>query len=88
MFDINYTSQFKKDFKRHLNNSKDLKIIEESLKLLRNEGSLVHPKFKTHNLIGTYKNHFDSHLKPDLILIWKKSGQTISLIRLCSHSDL
>jgi len=88
MFEITFTSQFKKDFKRLSNNAKDFKLIDEALKILRTEGALNDSKYKTHNLLGTYKNHFDSHIRPDLILVWKKSGKTISLARICSHSEL
>lgn len=88
MFDFFYTGMFKKDYKKLSNNPKVCKLIEDALTILAHKGCLNESKYKTHPLSGTYKYHFDSHIKPDLILVWKKSGKTIYLARICSHSEL
>ena len=88
MFEIKFSGRFKKDFKKYQNNAKDYFVIENALKTLRSEGDLADAKYKTHALEGNFIHHFDSHLKPDLILIWKKSESAIILIRLGKHSEL
>ena len=42
-----------------------------------------------HPLSGEYTNHRECHLKPDLLLIYKKpDDQTLRLVRVGSHSEL
>jgi len=46
-------------------------------------------KFHDHPLMGEYTSHRECHLKPDLLLIYKKpDGHTLRLVRLGSHSEL
>jgi mRNA interferase YafQ len=40
-------------------------------------------------LTGDWKDHRDCHIKPDLVLIYRKLDKTIlQLVRLGSHSEL
>jgi mRNA interferase YafQ len=42
-----------------------------------------------HSLSGEWKDHRDCHIKPDLILIYRKpDNKTLELVRLGSHSEL
>ncbi len=42
-----------------------------------------------HHLVGEWKDHRDCHVKPDLILIYRKTDEnTLDLVRLGSHSEL
>ena len=88
MFEISFSGKFKKDFKKHSKDARNYELIEAALLLLRSTGGLHDPIYQTHDLAGNYKNHYDSHLKPDLILIWKKTEKMITLVRLGSHSQL
>ena len=46
-------------------------------------------RFHDHPLTGEYTNHRECHLKPDLLLIYKKPDeQTLRLVRIGSHSEL
>lgn len=88
MFNLFYTTQFKKDLKKQRQN---FKIIGLVLKLLQQKGVLGIPKsMKPHKLKGNYKNCWECHLKPDLLIIWIQIDATseIKLIRMGSHSDL
>jgi mRNA interferase YafQ len=88
MFEINYSGQFKKDFKKYKNNPKEVKLIEHALILLRTDGNLLQNEFKTHSLTGNYKGFLEAHIKPDLIIVWEENDKTITLTRLGSHSEL
>ena len=64
-------------------------------KLANNE--ILEPKYKDHKLVVKYAGFRECHIKPDLLLIYKKennasSGQLPTLILVCiaigSHSDL
>jgi mRNA interferase YafQ len=44
---------------------------------------------RDHALTGNWKDHRDCHVKPDLILIYRKpDAETLQLVRLGSHSEL
>ena len=88
MLEIFYSTQFKKDFRklRQLPIS-DLKIVFEVISVLENEGTLD-TKYRDHALIGNWSNFRECHIKPDLLLIYKKSDSVLQLARIGSHSEL
>jgi mRNA interferase YafQ len=47
------------------------------------------PRFHDHSLAGEWKDHRDCHIKPDLVLIYRKPNpQVLDLVRLGSHNEL
>ncbi len=87
MLKINYTSQFKKDFKRVKKQDKDLSKLQVVIEILVNEEQVDH-KYKDHQLIGNWKNHRDCHIESDWILIYRISDNNLYLERTGSHSYL
>lgn len=87
MKNLRVKSSFKKDIKKFKNNDKIKKILNEVIQKLLNEVELD-DKFKNHRLINDYKNCFDCHILPDLILIYSITEIDITLIRLFNHSEL
>jgi len=46
-------------------------------------------RYRDHSLTGDWKDHRDCHIKPDLVLIYRKPDEDrLQLIRLGSHSEL
>ncbi len=46
-------------------------------------------KHRDHALTGDWKDHRDCHIKPDLVLIYRKPNDAVlQLVRLGSHSEL
>jgi len=87
---IERTGAFKKDYKRvkatpkHRNIDDKLEVV---LLHLATDNPL--PKKTVTPLSGEWKDYRDCHVKPDLVLIYRKPGhQTIQLVRLGSHSEL
>lgn len=86
---IFYTTQFKKDYKKIRN---DKNIVDELKnvvnKLLNNE--FLSTKYRDHQLIGEYKSFRECHIKPDLLLIYKKDENALilTLARIGSHSKV
>lgn len=47
------------------------------------------PRFRDHELSGDWAGYRECHLKPDLLLIYRKTGaESLTLARLGSHSEL
>ncbi|MFZ9611571.1 MAG: type II toxin-antitoxin system YafQ family toxin [Methylococcales bacterium] len=47
------------------------------------------PKHRDHSLTGDWKDHRDCHVKPDLVLIYRKpNDEVLQLVRLGSHAEL
>ena len=88
---IERTKQFKRDYRREakgLHRSSLNTVFNIVLKKLIKNQSLEQ-KYQDHPLSGQWSDHRDCHIKPDLILIYRKPGDDIlQLIRLGSHSEL
>ncbi len=88
---IERTSQFKRDYKReakgpHRGSLKD--DFVDVVNALAKDRALA-PKYRDHALTGDWKDHRDCHLKPDLVLIYRKpNDDALQLVRLGSHSEL
>ena len=87
MLEINYTTQFKKDFKRIKKQNNDLSKLKVLIEQLVNEDEL-HPEYKSHQLIGNWKNHTECHIESDWLLIYRISNNNLYLERTGSHSEL
>lgn len=84
MRSLERTNTFKRDFKKH----GDLDtVLIEILYLLLNDKPLPQ-QYKDHELIGNWKGFRECHIKPDLLLIYRKYNDYLQLVRLGSHSDL
>lgn len=88
---IERTVKFKKDYKRESRGGHRATLGADLLKavsLLAMDQDLPE-RFHDHYLTGEYTNHRECHLKPDLLLIYKKPDeQTLRLVRIGSHSEL
>ncbi|MCY4515129.1 MAG: type II toxin-antitoxin system YafQ family toxin [Candidatus Tectomicrobia bacterium] len=63
-------------------------ILMPVLELLINDRPLD-PRHRDHPLAGEWRDYRNCHLKPDLILIYRKSGEhALQFVRLGSHSEL
>ena len=85
------TGQFKRDLKRELKGRHRQVIVDELdmiIEFLAAERPLE-PRHRDHALTGDWKDHRDCHVKPDLVLIYRKpDADTLQLVRLGSHSEL
>jgi mRNA interferase YafQ len=91
MREIEYTNQFLKDYKREskVPKHKDLDSkLELIVDLLCSDRPLPR-NLKDHSLKGSYADTRECHIKPDLLLIYIKTGNSIlALIRMGSHAEL
>ena len=78
------TKKFQRDFKKH--GELTSAYIEVLWKLLNDEA--LDKKYCDHQLSGELKECRDCHIKPDLVLIYRKYDNILELIRMGSHSEL
>lgn len=90
MREIERTSAFKSDYKRE-SKGHHRKILEHEfldlLDFLMTDAPLP-SRYCDHGLSGDWKDYRDCHIKPDLILIYRKTETKLQLVRLGSHSEL
>ena len=91
MRQIKLTGQFKRDYKREAKGEHSTTLdglLVPVIKTLANDQPLK-PRHRDHALTGDWKDHRDCHIKPDLLLIYRKPDEeTLQLVRLGSHSEL
>jgi len=88
---IEPTNAFKRDYKRELK-GKHKGVLENDfanvVKTLAKDVPLAE-HFRDHPLAGEWNDHRDCHIKPDLVLIYRKpDAERLQLVRLGSHSEL
>lgn len=88
---IDRTNQFKRDYKRELK-GQDRATLEadlvEILKVLVSDVPLA-KRHHDHALTGDWKDYRDCHIKPDLVLIYRKpNDESLHLVRIRSYSEL
>ncbi|MBG6078021.1 type II toxin-antitoxin system YafQ family toxin [Polaromonas sp. CG_9.11] len=88
---IEKTGQFKRDYKREAKGQHRATLDAEFVPVLVALANDVpmEPCHHDHGLSGNWSDHRDCHLKPDLVLIYRKpDDDTLQLVRLGSHSEL
>jgi mRNA interferase YafQ len=88
---IEWTGQFKRDYKREAKGKHRTTLDGELfavINALANDQTLD-SRYRDHGLTGNWKDHRDCHLKPDLLLLYRmQETKSIQLVRLGSHSEL
>lgn len=88
---IEQTGQFKRDYKREAKGFYRHTLASDFIAVitsLANDQPLT-DKYRDHALIGDWKDHRNCHIKPDLVLIYRKPDVVVlQLVRLGSHNEL
>ena len=88
---IERSSAFKRDYKREAKGQHRATLdtdLVPVLVALANDHSLE-PRHHDHDLSGAWSGYRECHIKPDLLLIYRKpDADTLRLARLGSHSEL
>lgn len=88
---ISYTTRFKRDYKRE-KAGRHGKTLDAMLMGVVNQLAADRPlprKNFDHSLSGEWADHRDCHIRPDLVLIYRKpDAEILELVRLGSHSEL
>ena len=88
---IERLGKFRRDFKRELKgpHASTLNTDFPKLLLALATDEPLEAAHRDHALTGNWKDHRDCHVKPDLVLIYRKpDDDTLQLVRLGSHAEL
>ena len=88
---IRRTGTFKRDYKREKKgrHGKTLEADLVNIVTMLAADEALPMRHHDHPLAGEWKDHRDCHIKPDLVLIYRKTDEsTLDLVRLGSHSEL
>lgn len=88
---IERTRAFKRDYQRAIATPRhrDLDNLLPAVLMLLATDTPLPAKYVDHPLRGKWQDHRDCHVKPDLVLIYRKTGAAVlQLVRLGSHSEL
>jgi mRNA interferase YafQ len=88
---VRYTSRFRRDYRREKSGRHGRRLNAELLEtvtmLVKDEP--LPRRYFDHPLGGEWSDHCDCHIRPDLILIYRKpDNASLELVRLGSHSEL
>ena len=88
-YEIQRTSQFKKDYKAAVKRNLDMEQLKKIVKILA-EGEALPEEYDDHTLKGKYSGYRECHIQPDWLLVYKITEDLLilSLYRTGTHSDL
>ena len=88
MLTLEYSSQFKKDFKKITKLPiPDIVEVGKIISTLQ-QGEVLDAKYVDHPLAGNWNGFRDCHIKPDLVLIYRVHDSLLQLARIGTHSEL
>ena len=91
MREVKYTNRFQRDYRREKagrHGKKPDALLMDVVNLLAADTPLPRRNFD-HSLSGEWNDHRDCHIRPDLVLIYRKPDKdNLELVRLGSHSEL
>lgn len=85
--ELHTTTAFERDLRRAKRQGKDLDKLEIIVNLLQAQEPLptrCHP----HPLRGNWAGHWDCHVEPDWILLYRVTDEALVLVRTGSHAAL
>ena len=88
---IERTGQFKRDYRRESKGPHHSTLVKDFIDIVTALASdaPLESRHRDHALSGDWKDHRDCHVKPDLVLIYRKpDDETLQLVRIGSHAEL
>ncbi|MGD0770988.1 MAG: type II toxin-antitoxin system YafQ family toxin [Tepidisphaeraceae bacterium] len=87
MAELQITTSFRKDYKRHQGDEDAMRLVHAIFSLLQNDLPLP-ASFFDHKLTGRFAHCRECHVRPNLLLIYEPRNAIVKLHRLCNHSEL
>ena len=89
MYQVKFTTTYKKSYKLMKKRGLDLSQLDEVIDLLR-QGKQLDERYRDHGLSGNYAVFRECHIKPDWLLVYliENDVLTLTLVETGSHSDI
>jgi mRNA interferase YafQ len=81
------TSAFERDLRRVRKQGKNLDKLEAVVDTLQ-AGKRLPARCRSHPLRGNWAGHWDCHVEPDWLLLYKITEHELILVRTGSHAEL
>jgi mRNA interferase YafQ len=81
------TTVFERDLRRVKRQGKDLDKLEAIVNLLQSQEQLP-GRYHPHPLRGNWARHWDCHVEPDWLLLYRLTESELILVRTGSHAEL
>lgn len=81
------TTAFEKDLRRLRKQGRDLDRLEAIVDLLQAQERLP-VRCRPHPLRGNWAGHWDCHVGPDWLLLYRATEKELILVRTGSHAEL
>jgi len=81
------TTAFERDLRRVEKQGKDLDKLETVVDLLQAQKPLP-ARCRLHPLRGDWSGHWDCHVEPDWLLLYRVTATQLILVRTGSHAEL
>ena len=85
--ELRTTTAFERDLRRIGKQGKDLDKLETVVNILQAREQLP-ARCRPHPLRGIWAGHWDCHVEPDWLLLYKVTDDVLILVRTGSHADL
>ncbi|MBZ9649912.1 type II toxin-antitoxin system YafQ family toxin [Sphingobium sp. 3R8] len=85
---VEITGRFKRDYKREKRSDATLDTVLQPVLDMLVMDEVLPTNLSDHPLSGDWKGYRDCHVKPDLVLIYRKTEEALVLARIGSHSEL
>jgi len=89
-YEVVTTRAYRRALKKFIRSGLFKKDELDTIVLRLSAGEILEARYKDHELQGEWKGHRECHVRPDLLLIYRKEEDVLVLVLadLGSHSDL
>lgn len=89
MYNVKFTSAYKRSYKLIKKRGLDISLLDEVVDQLR-QGKTLDQKYHDHGLTGNLKGFRECHIKPDWLLIYliENDVLTLTLVDTGTHADV
>lgn len=84
---IDIKSTYRKNLKLVLKQGWDANAIQSVVTQLLND-NILDPKLKDHALVGEFNGFRECHIFGDLVIVYKRDKEILTLYRIGRHQDL
>jgi mRNA interferase YafQ len=85
--ELRTTTAFERDLRRVNKQGKDLDKLETIVNTLQDREKLP-ARCRPHPLRGIWAGHWDCHVEPDWLLLYRVTNEALILVRTGGHADL